>query len=175
MGSYNSAASRSASPGKAESSVAEELEATGQQKDESNVTDDSELNQLRNQVSELQNQVSELQKTIENLEIQLTLGRKQKKELEQRLANIEQENHDYLHGEAMQTVVHKLQQAEEEVELLKQENAELHKELGNYQQPMLALPNLEEIRARTLNRLKVGRQSQAGKALDAFIKDLLKG
>ncbi len=168
MGSYNSAASGSASPGKAESPVAEELEATGQQKDESNVTDDSELNQLRNQVSELQ-------KTIENLEIQLTLGRKQKKELEQRLANIEQENHDYLRGEAMQTVVHKLQQAEEEVELLKQENAELHKELGNYQQSMLALPNLEEIRARTLNRLKVGGQSQAGKALDAFIKDLLKG
>jgi len=143
MGSTSSTTGGDASPGKVESPVAEELEATGQQKDESNVTDDSELNQLRNQVSELQNQVSELQKTIENLEIQLMLGRKQKKELEQRLAHVEQENLE-------------LQQLP-------------RKEMGN-----LVEPNYEVVRDRVLNRLRLGRQSQAGKALDAFIKEVLK-
>ncbi len=85
----------------------------------------------------------ELQKNIENLEIQLTLARKQKKQLEQRLADVEQENLE-------------LQQLPT-------------KEMGNSVQP-----NYEVVRDRVLNRLRLGRQSQAGKALDAFIKELLK-
>jgi chromosome segregation ATPase len=143
MGSTWSAADRiTASPGKAESPVAEELKATGQT-DESNVLDNSELNQLHNQISKLHNEVRELQKNIENLEIQLTLARKQKKQLEQRLADVEQENLE-------------LQQLPT-------------KEMGNSVQP-----NYEVVRDRVLNRLRLGRQSQAGKALDAFIKELLK-
>jgi len=94
-------------------------------------------------VSELQNQVSELHKTIENLEIKLTLARKQKKELERRLADVEQENLE-------------LQQLPT-------------KEMGNSMEP-----NYEVARDRVLNRLRLGKQSQAGKALDAFIKELLK-
>jgi chromosome segregation ATPase len=143
MGSTWSAADRiTASPGKTESPVAEELKATGQT-DESNVLDNSELNQLHNQISKLHNEVRELQKNIENLEIQLTLARKQKKQLEQRLADVEQENLE-------------LQQLPT-------------KEMGNSVQP-----NYEVVRDRVLNRLRLGRQSQAGKALDAFIKELLK-
>ena len=34
---------------------------------------------------------------------------------------------------------------------------------------------LEEVRDRILNKLKVGRQSSAGKAIDAFIKELQRG
>ena len=146
MGSYNSAADGSASPGKVENPVASSSSATGQQtdkSDESNVTDNSEFNQLHNRVSELQNQVSELQKTIENLEIQLMFLSKQKKELERKLADVEQENLEF---QQLQT-----------------------KEMGNSVEP-----NYEVVRDRVLNRLRLGKQSQAGKALDAFIKEILR-
>ncbi len=33
-------------------------------------------------------------------------------------------------------------------------------------------PNYAAVRSRTLSKLKVGRQSTAGKAIDAFIKEL---
>lgn len=36
-----------------------------------------------------------------------------------------------------------------------------------------AMPRLAEIKDRTLNKLKVGRQSAVGKGIDAFIKELL--
>ena len=143
MGSTSSTTGGSTSLGKVESPVAQELEATGQT-DESNVLDNSELNQLHNQVSELHNQVRELQKNIENLEIQLTLARQQKKQLEQRLADVEQENLEFQRLPI--------------------------KEMGNSTEP-----NYEVVRDRILNRLRLGRQSQAGKALDAFIKEILRG
>lgn len=34
------------------------------------------------------------------------------------------------------------------------------------------MPRLAEIKDRTLNKLKMGRQSAAGKAIDAFIREL---
>ncbi|MEH2402259.1 MAG: hypothetical protein V7K19_03230 [Nostoc sp.] len=39
---------------------------------------------------------------------------------------------------------------------------------GNFAQP-----DYEETRDRTLNKLKVGKQSTAGKAIDAFIKEIM--
>ncbi|MCF2146008.1 hypothetical protein IQ276_005970 [Desmonostoc muscorum LEGE 12446] len=36
-------------------------------------------------------------------------------------------------------------------------------------------PDYEAIRDRTLNKLRVGKQSTAGKAIDAFIKELMRG
>lgn len=38
----------------------------------------------------------------------------------------------------------------------------------------LRLPDYQQLRERTLNKLKMGRQSAAGKAIDAFIKELEK-
>ncbi|MFN6538841.1 MAG: hypothetical protein RM021_021145 [Nostoc sp. EkiNYC01] len=60
-----------------------------------------------------------------------------------------------------------LQQAETENQRLKQENLELQKEVGNS-----IKPDIDSICDRTLNKLKVGRQSAAGKAINAFIKEL---
>ena len=60
-----------------------------------------------------------------------------------------------------------LQQVETEIQRLKLENSELHKPVGN----SLA-PDYEAIRDRALAKLKMGRQSPAGKAIQAFIKEL---
>ncbi len=60
-----------------------------------------------------------------------------------------------------------LQLAETENQRLKLENLELHKQVCNFIQP-----DIDSIRDRTLAKLKMGRQSAAGKAIDAFIKEL---
>lgn len=60
-----------------------------------------------------------------------------------------------------------LQLAETENQRLKLENLELQKQVGNSIQP-----DIDSIRDRTLNKLKVGKQSTQGKAIDAFIKEL---
>ncbi|PHJ56375.1 hypothetical protein VF14_35080 [Nostoc linckia z18] len=62
-----------------------------------------------------------------------------------------------------------LQQAETAIQRLKQENLELQKEVGN----SLA-PDYSAIRDRVLTKLKIGRQSTAGKAIDTFIRQLQK-
>jgi ElaB/YqjD/DUF883 family membrane-anchored ribosome-binding protein len=62
-----------------------------------------------------------------------------------------------------------LQQAEAEIQRLKLENSELQKEVGNFGQP-----DYEATRDRVLDKLKAGRQSAQGKAINAFIKELRK-
>jgi hypothetical protein len=51
---------------------------------------------------------------------------------------------------------------------------ELHKEVDGVNILKVTQAQIETIRDRTLNKLKVGRQSSAGKAIDAFIKELKK-
>lgn len=69
-----------------------------------------------------------------------------------------------------------LQQAETENQRLKQENSELQKQVGNSIQPDIdsirVSVALRRTAERTLSKLKMGRQSAAGKAIDAFIKEL---
>ncbi|MBD2416038.1 hypothetical protein FACHB389_35155 [Nostoc calcicola FACHB-389] len=62
-----------------------------------------------------------------------------------------------------------LEQASTEIQRLKLENSELQKEVCNSGQP-----DYEATRDRVLNKLKVGRQSAAGKAIDVFIRELQK-
>lgn len=53
--------------------------------------------------------------------------------------------------------------------------AELEEEVSRYLQLLdnrIDSLDLEAIRDRTLNKLKVGKQSTAGKAIDTFIKEL---
>lgn len=107
---------------------------------------------------------------MQSLEIKLKLARKQKKEFEEELAAVERENHDLKHGVVMQRVVDQLRQAQFEVQGLRQENQKLQNNLGNSLQP-----DYEAARDRILNKLKVGRQSSPGKAIDAFIKELQRG
>lgn len=127
------------------------------------MAESEEINRLQNQVTELQNQV-------ESLEIKLKLARKRHKEFEEELAKVERENHDLKHGVVMQRVVDQLRLSQFEVQGLRQENQKLQNNLGNSLQP-----DYEAARDRALNKLKVGRQSSAGKAIDAFIKELQRG
>ncbi|MEH2047520.1 hypothetical protein [Nostoc sp.] len=60
-----------------------------------------------------------------------------------------------------------------QVKSLERESQQLRQRLqttGNFAQP-----DYEAARDRALNKLKVGKQSTAGKAIDAFIKELKHG
>lgn len=61
----------------------------------------------------------------------------------------------------------------EQIRELERENQQLR------QQPQTASPSqerdIDSIRDRTLAKLKMGRQSPAGKAIQAFIKELTRG
>jgi len=53
-----------------------------------------------------------------------------------------------------------------------QHQVQLHKEVDGLNTLKLTQAQIETIRDRTLKKLKVGRQSSAGKAIDTFIKEL---
>lgn len=93
--------------------------------------------------------IDDLQNQVSSLEIRLKQARNQNQELEQQLASFEREN----------------------LQLRQQE-----KTAGASVQPDYeATRDSEALRRtaeRTLNKLKVGMQSSAGKAIDAFIKEL---
>ena len=79
--------------------------------------------------------------------------------------------------EEIEKLHNKIEQLHSQIDKLQTENKELHRQLQetsvnhspipNHQSP---LPDLEQLRTKTLNKMKVGRQSAAGKALDYFIK-----
>lgn len=69
----------------------------------------------------------------------------------------------------------KLQQAQAENQTLTQENSQLHEKLQTVTVGNSNQPDYESLRDRTLNKLKVGKQSSAGKAIDAFIRELKRG
>lgn len=75
----------------------------------------------------------------------------------------------------------KIEQLHKQVEKLQTENKELLNQLQessvtNSQLPTpntnSQLPDLEQLRTKTLNKMKVGKQSTSGKTLDYFIKQL---
>lgn len=82
------------------------------------------------------------------------------------MADVERENNILKDGTVLNRRL-------EQIRELERENQQLR------QQPQTAgaslAPDYEAIRDRTLNKLKVGKQSTAGKAIDAFIKELNHG
>ena len=125
------------------------------------VTDSEEVKQLENQVTELQSQVK-------SLEAKVSYARKQKKELVEEVTELVQENSGFKNGERYQRILGELRQAQFEVQKITQENQELQNKL---QTATHELP-IEAARDRTLKKLKIGRQSAVGKAIDTFIKEL---
>ena len=104
-----------------------------------------------------------MQSEVKSLETRLKHSRKEKKELEQQLADIERENNILKDGTVLNRRL-------EQIRELERENQQLR------QQPQTAgaslAPDYEAVRSRALTKLKMGRQSSAGKAIDAFIKEL---
>ncbi len=107
-----------------------------------------------------------MQTEVKSLETRLKHSRKEKKELEQQLADVERENNILKDGTVLNRRLEQIRELERENQQLR---TELQKPVGN----SLA-PDYEPIRDRTLNKLKVGRQSSAGKAIDAFIKEIMR-
>ncbi|MBE9217017.1 hypothetical protein IQ247_30930 [Plectonema cf. radiosum LEGE 06105] len=66
----------------------------------------------------------------------------------------------------------KIEQLHKQVEELQTENKELHNQLQKSSVSDSQLPDLEKLKTKVLNKMKVGGQSTAGKTLDAFIKEL---
>jgi hypothetical protein len=80
------------------------------------------------------------------------------------LADVERENNILKDGTVLQRRLERIRELENENQQLR---TELQKPVGN----SLA-PDYEAIRDRTLAKLKMGRQSPTGKAIQAFIKEL---
>ena len=82
------------------------------------------------------------------------------------MADVERENNILKDGTVLNRRL-------EQIRELERENQQLR------QQPQTAgaslAPDYEATRDRTLNKLKMGKQSTAGKAVDAFIKELKHG
>ncbi|MEH2399671.1 hypothetical protein [Nostoc sp.] len=96
--------------------------------------------------------IDQLQEKVMNLESSLKISRNKEKELDElleelmkELANVERENDTLKDRQQLQTT-------------------------GNFAQP-----DYEAACDRTLNKLKVGKQSTAGKAIDVFVKELTRG
>ena len=81
------------------------------------------------------------------------------------MADVEKENQILKDGTVLNRRLEQIRELERENQQLR---TELQKPVGN----SLA-PDYEAIRDRTLNKLKMGRQSPQGKAIQAFIKELL--
>ncbi len=74
-------------------------------------------------------------------------------------------------------VGHDSEEINRELVELRNENWQLYEQVRIRDEQIqinATMPRLAEIRSRTLNKLKVGRQSTAGKAIDAFIREMEK-
>lgn len=83
------------------------------------------------------------------------------------MADVEKENQILKDGTVLNRRLEQIRELERENQQLR---TELQKPVGN----SLA-PDYEAVRDRTLAKLKMGRQSPAGKAIQAFIKELTRG
>ena len=108
-----------------------------------------------------------MQAEVKSLETRLKHSRKEKKELNQQLAHVERENNILKDGTVLNRRLEQIRELERENQQLR---TELQKPVGN----SLA-PDYEAVRDRALAKLKMGRQSPAGKAIQAFIKELTRG
>ncbi|MBD2535310.1 hypothetical protein H6G97_40300 [Nostoc flagelliforme FACHB-838] len=114
--------------------------------------------------------IDDLQNQVGGLEIRLKQALKQKRELEQQLADVEREK-DILRDETV------IKRQTKQLRELESENQRLRLELqitANSVEPESVRDRelLSQTAVRTLKKLKVGKQSTAGKAIDAFIKEL---
>jgi hypothetical protein len=82
------------------------------------------------------------------------------------LADVEQENDILKDGIVLQRRL-------EQIRELERENQQLRQQLQTAGASVQ--PDYEATRDRTLNKLRVGKQSTVGKAIDAFIKELTRG
>ncbi|MHC5827656.1 MAG: hypothetical protein ACYT04_70185, partial [Nostoc sp.] len=76
-------------------------------------------------------------------------------------------------NEIIDQLQERIRNQDEKLEQAETENQQLREQLQTVSQSLQ--PDYEATRDRTLNKLKVGKQSTAGKAIDAFIKELKHG
>lgn len=82
------------------------------------------------------------------------------------MADVERENNILKNGTILNRRLEQIRELERENQQLRQQPQTADASLA---------PDYEAIRDRTLNKLKLGKQSTAGKAIDAFIKELKHG
>ena len=84
-------------------------------------------------------------------------------QLRQELAKVKQENN---------TLTDDLERKQEYIQELERINWQLRQQLQTASASLA--PDYEATRDRTLAKLKVGKQSTVGKAIDAFIKEIMR-
>lgn len=163
MASRLPTASGDISLGKIESPVVEENSATGQQNVDESILEElqAQLQNNRSQTEELSSQIKALNHDNQKLHKQL---RTATEELQKKATD--SSNEKILRTKITQ-LTEELEQLRSHSQQLQQENSELHILLGNS-----VAPDYEATRDRTLAKLKMGKQSAVGKAIDAFIKEL---
>ena len=106
-----------------------------------------------------------------SLETRLKHSHEEKKVLEQRFEELAEELADFEYTNG--TLMDGIKRRAESIDKLKEENQHLTQQLQTVGTSVQ--PDYEATRDRTLDKLKVGKQSTAGKAIDAFIKELKHG
>jgi hypothetical protein len=82
------------------------------------------------------------------------------------LADVERENNILKDGTVLNRRLEQIRELEREKQQLREQLQTAGASLA---------PDIDSIRDRTLAKLKMGRQSPAGKAIQAFIKELTRG
>ena len=108
-----------------------------------------------------------MQAEVKSLETRLKHSRKEKKELEQQLTDVERENNILKDGTVLNRRL-------EQIRELERENQQLRTELQTAKPSNSLEPDYEATRDRALAKLKMGRQSTSGKAIDVFIKEIVR-
>lgn len=83
--------------------------------------------------------------------------------MEQQLADVERENNALKDETVLKRRLERIRELERENQQLKEQSANAG---------LIVQPDYEATRDRVLAKLKMGRQSAAGKAIEAFIKEL---
>ncbi len=105
-----------------------------------------------------------MQAEVKSLETRLKHSHKEKKELEQQLADVERENNILKDGTVLNRRLEQIRELENENQQLRQQTA------GASVQP-----DYQAIRNRTLDKLKMSKGSTGGMIIDAFIEELKHG
>ena len=131
-------------------------------------TQNEEIARLQALTTRLQNELQFSSGKVESLTAELETVRLDRDKLQNELQRV------IKLGDEVNARLLQLKQENWHLEVVGREKDKLQKELQIRLQTQDLPPDYQAVRDRTLNKLKMGRQSASGKAIDAFIKELKK-
>ena len=153
-----------------------EEQTTGRQSnDDSTVADKQEIERLQDRVTELQRENQELHRRIKIQDEQLQKADELNAEmLELRPKHWLVTEELRVNREQLQLTASEQLRLQNKLTELQQEIDRTHRENQRLQNTVSLQPDYTVLRDRVLERLRMGRQSSAGKTIEAFIRELQK-